>query len=637
MIKKDSIETLLSLAKIEEVIGEVINLTRKGQNYTACCPFHNERTPSFVVSPHRNIYKCFGCGKGGGLLSFVMEYERLNYVEALHYLAARYNFKLEEQKSTDTDTLEEQKRESLRVILEFAKDFFLSIGKRSSIMQNYWEARGFGPAMIEKFQLGYADASPNSLVEALYKGQYNLELARECGLIQMRAGNYFDTYINRIIFPIWDAFGRVVAFAARVLGTENPKYINSPEHELYVKGRTLYALALARKAIIKQNNCYIVEGYTDAMRLHEKGIENVVASAGTALGIEQIKLLKRQTKTSKITILYDADQAGLQNTSRIFALGIQAGLDVYAIKWENYESKQDPDSFFQNYSQVEIENFLQENSIDFVDFRYQIASKIYDLDKDITQKHQLLQQILADLVQFPITYRTKKALYIQKVSQLFGISLSDLESSMPTSNPKYTYNTTNRQISPQKTNIPRALNKNIDPLTCSEEDILRLLWQYPDEKWADGYLRDYILENYQDEFSDPACVAMLQIYQEEYKHKDIVPKVDLFLGHTDPKLRGLMERLLDRIMLREVGISEDMGGGGNAELLQEHLAKKRQNDIRETLDLHIVRILRKAEKANIIAAMNCPIEQREQLNIQRKIIISQIEQIKNRSNTIFID
>lgn len=637
MIKRDSIDNLLSLAKIEEVVGNIITLTRKGQNYIACCPFHNERTPSFVVSPIRNIYKCFGCGKGGGVLSFIMEHENLSYLEALRYLAARYNFVLEEEEvnefNSEVNSQQEQKRESLRVILEFAKQFFYTAGKQSSIMQNYWHQRGFNSEVIDEFQLGYADDRTDSLVKALQVGQYDLELARECGLIQLRANIYVDAYINRIIFPIWDTFGRVIAFAARVLGAGQPKYINSPEHELYVKSRTLYALPWARKAIIKMDNCYIVEGYTDAMRLHSKGIKNVVASAGTALGSEQIKLLKRQTKIQKITILYDADQAGLQNTMRAFALVIKEGLDVYAVKWANYEIKQDPDSTFQSYNQIEIEDFLQKNSMDFVDFRYQVCQNKHDLLHDVIKRHQLLEQILGDVAQFPDIYRTKKSLYKQKIAQLFGLSMQDLETTMISNIPNLdTRASSNWQVQKKKysPNL-KSINK-IEPITHSEEDILRLLWQYPEEKWNDIYLRDYILQNYADEFSDPNCVSMLQIYQAEYKQKQVVPSENLFLGHENLDIRKLMERLLERIALRELGVQEQFGGG-NPELLAKYIAEKKHEDIQETLDLHIIRILRKAEKDNILESMHCSSEKREELIIKRKVIINQIEQIKARIST----
>lgn len=622
MIKKESIDRLLALAKIEEVIGDVVSLKREGQNFVACCPFHNERTPSFKVNPSRNIFKCFGCDKGGGVVNFIMEYENLNYPEALRYLAKKYNFVLEEEAGKVRDVEKEQKSEALHIVLEFARDFFCQNAEKASITEEYWQARGFRQEIVQKFQIGYADMQRNSLVLALEQGKYNLALAEECGLIKKNGTVYVDAYVNRIIFPIWNSYGRVIAFAARSLGDALPKYINSPEHELYVKGQVLYALSLARRMVAKTGNCYVVEGYTDAMRLYEKGVENVVASSGTALTIEQVRLIKN-IRAQKITILYDADRAGVQNALRVLNFGLQLGLDVYAIKWQNYAEKQDPDSFFHGCSKPEVEQFLVEHSLDFVDFRYQIAAENPNFHQDIAQKHQVLQEILADLTKYPESCRTKRTLYLQKISQLFGIEVRELEANLLELLPVQLSVPQDWQKSrPQ--NPPKIVSKSkIAPLIKSEENILRLLWQYPDEKWQGEFLRDYILQNYFDEFTCPVCVAMLELFQQEYQQRGIVPSSKLFLEHEKPEFRDLMTRLLAEIDFREENF--EALGGGNDELARQRLLEKHQRDMRETFDVHTIRVLEKARKDNIMRMMNCTPDERLQLQAEFKLIDEEIE------------
>ena len=349
MITKNSIQKVLETARIEEVVGDFVNLKKRGTNYVGLCPFHNERTPSFNVNPVRNIFKCFGCGKGGDAVNFLMEHEQFSYPEALRFIAKRYNIELEETEETAEAVEEKKLEDSLYIVNQFAKDYFSNTLFNSTEGQNigmsYFKERGFRENIIQKFDLGYSIESTDALQkEAKAKG-YNEEYLIKTGLVkQVDNGIKRDFFRGRVIFPVHNVSGKVVGFGGRILKKDEkqPKYLNSPESEVYHKSKILYGIFHARQSIRTHDECFLVEGYTDVVSLHQGGIENVVASSGTSLTVDQIKLIKRFT--NNITILYDGDAAGIKAALRGLELILEEDMNVRIVLLPEPE---DPDSYVQ--------------------------------------------------------------------------------------------------------------------------------------------------------------------------------------------------------------------------------------------------------------------------------------------------
>lgn len=372
MIASSSIELVLNTSIIEDVVGDYLSLKKRGANYTGICPFHDEKTPSFYVSPSKGIFKCFGCGKGGNAANFVMEMEQVNFFEAIRRLAKKYNIQLEESLSTNPEFEEKEKlRESLYIALSHAENFYHEqlinheVGKTIGLA--YFRERGFTRQTIDKFRLGFATEDWSSFADASIKNKFNPEVLEKAGLIKKNEkGGYFDLFRNRVIFPIYGVSGKVIGFAGRVMGkAENtPKYVNSPETEVYHKSDQLYGLFHAKQAIKRHDVCYLVEGYTDVITLHQAGIENVVSSSGTSLTEGQIKLISRFTKN--ITVLYDGDTAGIKASLRGINMLLENGLNVKVVLFPEGE---DPDSYCKKLGSEEFILFLQQKAQDFILFK----------------------------------------------------------------------------------------------------------------------------------------------------------------------------------------------------------------------------------------------------------------------------
>ena len=321
MISPNTIQQITNHIDIIDVVGEFVKLKKRGTNYLGLCPFHNEKSPSFTVSPAKEIYKCFGCGKSGNTIGFIMEHEKYSYVEALRWLAARYNIEIEETESSPEQKLQNQTADSLYAINHFAQKFFTTqltdTEEGKNVALSYLQERGFREPIIQKFQIGYSPDNKEALTKALIENQFNPEILPKTGLVALRSNNELaDNYRGRIIFPIHNNSGKVIGFGARVIGKADraPKYINTPENEIYSKSKILYGSYFARQAIDKANECLLVEGYTDVVSLHQAGIENVVASGGTSLTNDQLRLIKKYT--SNLTIIYDGDSAGIKAALR---------------------------------------------------------------------------------------------------------------------------------------------------------------------------------------------------------------------------------------------------------------------------------------------------------------------------------
>lgn len=421
MIPKETVDLIIDSSRIDEVVGEFVSLKKRGASMIGLCPFHNEKTPSFNVSPSRGIYKCFGCGKGGNSVNFVMEHEHLSYPEALRWLAKKYNIEIVEEQKTDEQQIRDNERESLFLVSTFAQKHYTKnlheTEEGKAIGLSYFRERGFRPGIIEKFQLGYSPEAWRDLTDAAIAAGYKLEYLVKAGLTVQNEENkekYFDRFHGRVIFPIHNASGRVIGFGGRTLKTDKKvaKYINSPETEIYHKSNVLYGLYFAKKQIIQDDVCYLVEGYTDVTSMHQAGIENVVASSGTSLTVEQIRLIRRYT--SNITILYDGDPAGIKASFRGIDLILEEGMNVRVLLFPDND---DPDSYSKKVSNEAFKQFIKENTKDFIAFKTELLSA--DTKNDPIKKSALIHDIVGSISLIPDAIT--RSVYVKDCSRILAI------------------------------------------------------------------------------------------------------------------------------------------------------------------------------------------------------------------------
>ena len=420
MITRETIDKVFETARVEEVIGDFVQLKRAGSNFKGLSPFSDERTPSFMVSPVKQIWKDFSTGKGGSAVTFLMEHEHFTYPEAIRYLAKKYNIEIEETETSNEEKEDANERESMYLVSEFAKNYFQEILLNSeegkAIGLTYFKERGFTNETISKFGLGYSPETWDAFTkEALGKG-YQLDYLEKTGLTIVREdGKHFDRFKGRVMFPIQSLSGRVLGFGGRILTNDKKaaKYLNSPESDIYHKSKVLYGIFHAKQAIAKQNNCYLVEGYTDVIQFHQSGIENVVASSGTALTPDQIRLINRLTKN--ITVLFDGDAAGLRASIRGIDLILEEGMNV---KVCTFPDGDDPDSFARKNSYEDLVLYLETNAKDFIQFK---ASLLMDeAQNDPIKKADLIRDMVVSISKIPD--RIKREVYIQECSRIMDIS-----------------------------------------------------------------------------------------------------------------------------------------------------------------------------------------------------------------------
>jgi DNA primase len=427
LISKATIDLVFETARVEEVIGDFVNLKRAGTNLKGLSPFSNEKSPSFMVSPVKQIWKDFSSGKGGNAVAFLMEHEHFSYPEAIRYLAKKYNIEIEETEQTDQDKEQANEKESMYLVSEFAQKYFhntlLNTDEGRAIGYSYFKERGFTGDTIKKFGLGYSPEVWDAFSkEALGKG-YILEYLEKTGLTIVTEERQIDRFRGRVMFPIQSMSGRVLGFGGRILGNDKKaaKYLNSPESEIYHKSKVLYGIYYAKQAIAKQDNCYLVEGYTDVIQLHQAGIENVVASSGTALTPDQIRLINRLTKN--ITVLFDGDAAGLRASIRGIDLILEEGMNV---KVCTFPEGEDPDSFAKKTPYDELIAYLNENSKDFIQFK---ASLLVDEAKnDPVKKAGLIRDMVTSISKIPD--RIQREIYIQECARIMDISEQVLASTL---------------------------------------------------------------------------------------------------------------------------------------------------------------------------------------------------------------
>ena len=481
MISKSTIDKVFESSRVEEVIGDFVQLKKSGSNFKGLSPFSEERTPSFMVSPVKQIWKDFSSGKGGTAITFLMEHEHFTYPEAIKYLANKYNIEVEETEQTDEQKIESDEKESLYLVSDYANKFFQKSLKETdegkSVGLSYFKERGFAEETINKFQLGYCKDEWTSFTDQAIKDSYKIEFLEKSGLTIVKEDKKFDRFKGRVIFPILSMSGRVLGFGGRTLKTSKStaKYLNSPESKIYYKSKVLYGLFHAKQEIAKQDNCFLVEGYTDVMRMHERGIRNVVSSSGTALSSDQIRLINRLT--NNITVVFDGDSAGINAAFRGIDIILEQGMNV---KICNLPEGEDPDSFAKDKNVDELSSYFLENSKDFI--TYKASLLIEGAKNDPIKKAETIRDMVASISK--ISDQIKKEIYIKECSSIMDISEEVLYSTLAQISKKQ-ISKLNKPTSSSQDSFKVVKNKNeeksINVLYELEKKIIEILILYGDK------------------------------------------------------------------------------------------------------------------------------------------------------------
>ncbi len=555
MISKDSIRKIQDRIDIIDIVGSFVRLKKRGVNYLGLCPFHNEKTPSFTVSPSKEIYKCFGCGRSGNAISFLMEHEKYSFVEAIRWLAEKYDVELEETEASPEDKEAHQLAESLYIVNNFAQEHFshnlLETEEGLTIGKTYFEKRGFSEESMKKFQLGYAKDSWNEFTNTALKNQYKLEYLQKSGLTVVKNNRQYDNYRSRVIFPIHNQSGKVIGFGARVLKkTEKaPKYINTPENEIYEKRRILYGMYQARYAIGKQDECLLVEGYTDVISMHQSGMENVVASSGTSLTEDQLRLIKKYT--NNLTIIYDGDSAGIKAALRGLDMALEQSINVKLVMLPEGE---DPDSFAQSTTANGFLEYIEENKKDFIFFKLQVSMK--EVGNDPTKKSKLVNEIAETLSKINKAEDfTKQQDYIRECSNILDID----ESGLTTLVNKYIRKEVQKKRfkkSEKEKNETEDISEQqegeedlIDLMTDEErqeKDLVRILLEHGSKEWNDEQkVADYIFHSALNFnlIHNKTILDILKEYKREYNQGKI-PDEKFFVYHINREISKLAVDLL---------------------------------------------------------------------------------------------
>jgi DNA primase len=541
LIPQEIIQEVIDTAKIEEVVGEVIQLKRRGTNLIGLCPFHNEKTPSFTVSPSKNIFKCFGCGNGGGAVQFIMENQSIGFLEAIKYLANKYKIELPEIKLSPEDLIAGQKNESFYILNSFAADYYsnqlLNTNRGKSIALSYFKQRGFLDSTIEKFGLGWADIRERELLDAARKMGYEENLLEEVGLTK----NKKDFFRNRVIFPIQNSSGKIIAFAGRTLVSTSkaPKYLNSPETAIFNKRKSLYGIYHAKSAIRKMDNCYLVEGYTDVIALYQAGIENVVASSGTSLTEEQIGLIKRHTEN--ITVLFDGDQAGLTAAIRGVDLILAQDLNVKIVVLPEGE---DPDSTLKNLGASDFKKYLHEESIDFILFKSKYMMN--QIGSDPIKKVQLINDIVQSISKIPNPL--KRSVYIKECQGLLDVEESllviELNKLLQKGRLKSNKKSLSSDLKIANIETPKTLSD-----AFQEKDLIRIIISAGSNLFSEDpviTVADYILENIEDVLDGFENPLYKEIIMEVISHSENgkIPNSGFFINHNREEFREIASDVL---------------------------------------------------------------------------------------------
>ncbi|HYF30949.1 MAG TPA: DNA primase [Chitinophagaceae bacterium] len=557
MISQQTIQQIQSRIDIIEIIGGFVRLKKRGVNYLGLCPFHNEKTPSFTVSPVKEIYKCFGCGKSGNTISFLMDHEKYSYVEALRWLANKYNVEIEETEVSAEQKQQQQVADSLHIINNFAQKFFtehlFQTQEGQDVALSYLHERGFRQDIIQKFQIGYSPNQREAFANAAMDAQFNVELLQKSGLIVIRDDKAVDNYRGRIIFPVHNQTGKIIGFGARIIGKNEkaPKYINTPENEIYVKSKILYGSYFARQAIDKHDECLLVEGYTDVISLHQAGIENVVASGGTSLTQDQLRLIKKYT--SNLTIIYDGDTAGVKAALRGLDMALEEGLNVRLVLIPDNE---DPDSYVNKVGVSAFQDFVAKNKKDFVIFQLEIALK--DAANDTIKKAAVVNQVAETISKISKAEDfTRQQDYIKQSAALLKIEeagltslvnkfirekISKIESRLTPDEARLL----EQEASPARHEYDDGLNL-LQRDELQERALVRALLEFGTKHWDEtNTVAAYIFqESMEQELLDnDALRRVVQTYKAWYD-AGLNPSHKTFIYHDDAELSSLVVSIMD--------------------------------------------------------------------------------------------
>lgn len=550
VISRDTIDEVKNRIDIVDVVGDFVSLKRSGQNYKALSPFSNEKTASFYVVPAKGIFKDFSSGKGGDAISFVMEHEGMSYLESIRYLAKKYGVEIKEDATQrDEELASQSERDSLYIIMNFARDHYRELLSRSeegkSIGLSYFRERGFNDRTIEKFELGYSLGEWDNLRRSAVGKGYSEEMLEKSGLlIRKEDGKKYDRFRGRVIFPVHNLSGKVIAFGARILTKEKdqPKYINSPETEIYHKSNVLYGLFQAKNAIRKEEFCYLVEGYTDVISLHQAEVENVVASSGTALTEEQIKLLRRFTEN--VTVLYDGDVAGIKAAVRGIDLVLKGGLNVRIVLLPDGE---DPDSFSRKQGSSAFKKYLQDHTQDFISFKIGLYSK--EASYDPIRKAEAIREIVSSISVIPDPI--KRSVYIQETSQLLKIAEAVLFTELNKLLIRDREKKKQEQMrdgyrepaDPVPDTTPASGTDIATMVHMQERETIRLLLNYAETQYEEQRLIDFILTELEDvEFSNPVFREIYQMFRRGAGNREAVDTL-YFMEHGSPSVKSTVADL----------------------------------------------------------------------------------------------
>ena len=560
MISQTTIQQILGRLDIIDVIGGFVKLKKRGSNYLGLCPFHNEKTPSFTVSPAKELYKCFGCGKAGNTISFIMEHEKYSYVDALKWLANKYGIEIEETFQSNEQREQMQVAESLYIINAFAQQFFstqlFETEEGQDIGLSYLKERGFREDIIKKFQIGYSPEQRDAFTKEALAKQYNAEMLIKAGLSANRNEQLVDNYRGRVIFPIHNHSGKVLGFGARILKSNDkaPKYINTPENEIYIKSKILYGSWFARQAIDKADECLLVEGYTDVVSLHQAGIENVVASGGTSLTPDQLRLVRKYS--NNLTIIYDGDSAGIKAALRGLDLALEEGLNVKLVL---IPDKEDPDSYVNKVGSVAFREFIQKNKKDFILFQLEVALK--DAGNDSVKKSEVVNRMAETISKINKAEDfTKQQDYIKNCSEILKIDEGGLHA-LVNKFIRDRITTQERRLPFEEAkrieeNTKQAEETNYDDATFNllfkdelqEREVARILLEYGIKKWDDTKLvAEHILEEMVDEslLDNTDVIRLIAAFKVLLQQDPSTINKNYFIYHPDTKLSTLAVSLLN--------------------------------------------------------------------------------------------
>lgn len=558
MIPKETIDLIFETARIDEVVGDFVHLKKRGVNMLGNCPFHDEKTPSFTVSPAKGIYKCFGCGKGGNSVNFVMDHEHFSYPEALKYLANKYNIFIEETVRTPEQEEAANERESMYIVSNSANEYFqdqlLNAEEGRAIGLSYFKERGYREETLKKFQLGYSPEKSDAFTAFALKEGYKIKFLEKTGLSIVKETRNFDRFRGRVMFPIHSLSGRVLGFGGRILksNVKAAKYLNSPESDIYHKSKVLYGMYHSKNSIVKKDRCLLVEGYTDVISMHQAGIENVVASSGTSLTVEQIKLIKRFT--NNITLLFDGDAAGLKAALRGVNLILQEGLNVKIVTFPEGE---DPDSYSKKVSSEELENYIDTQAKDFIEFKCSLL--LEEAQEDPIKRAELIKDIAATIALIPDTI--SRTVYAQSSSSILGVDEQIIFTSIEQSRSGKAVNSSPEPMQVVFSN-PTQGTKKREALSIDLEEttLIRLLVIYGtfaltfeyendegEEEETSISTAEYIISELSDDDIQFTHPAYLKIYSEFIHHINndhSILEAQHFVRHQDPEISQAISELL---------------------------------------------------------------------------------------------